>query len=232
MARRRLFLHIGPHKTGTSSFQKSLELNAQALIAQGVRPLTEAHIKHGTRTGRERAALHSLADLFIRPDLPTGMRLRDGVQPLTDRQKRNRRGRVAARLAAMTDPAVVLSAESFCYLRTPQERALIQSFLTETRRAATILLVRRNAEDWRASWLSQMRRGTHGPDWASHMQQEQAERSEWYFDLQALRAFWAPLPIVEVDFDAVPNIVPALYRAMDVDPSGLLTDLRLNPRRD
>ena len=40
-AQKRLILHIGTHKTGTSSFQRSLQNNAQSLIGAGIRPIRE-----------------------------------------------------------------------------------------------------------------------------------------------------------------------------------------------
>ncbi len=60
---------------------------------------------------------------------------------------------------------------------------------------------------------------------------------DWYFDVDAVVAFWSHFGEVRrVDYGAATaehgSVVPALVAALE-RPSGLLTkDYRLNPRRD
>lgn len=231
--RGRLILHVGTHKTGTTSFQESLKVNTKALCARDVGVVGEAFVSRDGDS-RERHNLMGLADLFIRPEIATGHRLRSGAQrPASGLAAAWQRRGWARTLARRPERDLVLSSESLCFLRTPREA---RRFLAATRRRPVILLVTRNAADWRESWTAQLmqnkrvRKGmAAAPDPALRID------ADWYFDLAAIRKFWSGLgELREIDFDAAMaedgNIVPRLYREAGIDLAGLDVDVRLNTR--
>lgn len=233
---RRLILHIGTHKTGTTSFQESLKVNADRLAAQGVGVVSEPFT---TRTGevRRRTNLMGLADLFIRPEIATGDRLRRGQGPVPGGRAAWARTAWALRLAWRSERDLILSSEGMCFLRTGREAARIRRFFAASRRRPLILLATRNPDDWRASWSAQLagnarvRAGLAAADPGLRID------APWYYDLAAIRAFWGGLgELREVDFDAAMaaegNIVPQLYRAAGIDPAGLDVEVRLNTRAE
>ena len=238
--RGRLILHVGTHKTGTTSFQESLKVNAPLLARRGVGVVDEGFT---SRTGeaRSRTNLMALSDLFIRPGVATGYRLRRGQEPaqglIGGVRSAWERSAWALRLARRPERDLILSSEGMCFLRTPQEARRIKRFLAATRRRPLFLLVTRNPDDWRASWSAQLdgnkrvRQGLAASDPALRID------APWYFDLEAIRAFWGALgELHEIDFDAAMaaegNIVPGLYRAAGIELAGLDVDVRLNTRAE
>lgn len=232
MAGKRLVLHIGTHKTGSSSFQRSLQRNAGALIDRGVRPLRE-RIPGREAPPLRRANATGIAHLFLRPELQTGARIRGEVPALTQKEKAQRRAALAARIARMDEETVLISAEVFCFLRTEDEQESLRAFVAATGRRVETLAVFRNDAEWRKSWADQLAKDAR----VSRALDEAADgpghdlRGEWIFDRGAIRGFWAPFGLREIDYDACPNIVAALYGALGIDPEGLAIDFRLNRRR-
>ncbi|RME16983.1 MAG: hypothetical protein D6801_04355 [Alphaproteobacteria bacterium] len=234
MAERRIILHVGTHKTGTSSFQASLAANRARLEADGIVPVAR---KGGDgRPGAEAYNLAGLANLFIRPDLATPPRLRaPGREPKPEEAARRRR-LFARRLAEDPAETLLLSAEGFCYLRSAEEAGWMRDFLAETGRAAQILLVLRGEAGWRQSWRNQLARDTRVRRALGALPEARRPDGEWYFDRAALTGFWAGQgALTVVDYDAAlaadGSVLPALYRALGVDPAGLDLDFHQKRRR-
>lgn len=232
----RLILHVGTHKTGTTSFQESLKVNAGALAARGIGAVSESFDDQAGAV-RYRYNLMDLADLFIRPEIETGHRIRKGARPPAGLRAAVARAGWARRLARRPERDLIVSSESLCFLRSPQEARRIRRFIAGVRRKPVILLVTRNPDDWRASWTAQL-----GANRRVHKALAAADPSlridaPWYYDLAAIREFWGKLgDLREIDFDAVMaeerNIVPHLYRAAEIDPDGLDLEVRLNTRQE
>jgi len=233
--RRRLFLHIGTHKTGTTSFQHSLAANRAALLQQGIGVKKERFIRpDGSQ--RHLVMLHGTVNAMLRPELISGFRvnrLRRGIDP--DSEQRETPEEVAADIAARRVRSVVASAESFCFLRTAEEQARVRTFLAATRRKPVILLVHRREADWRASWDNQLRKTPESWQLLQGLPEARRPDGEWYFDLAAIRAFWRPLgKLREIDYDAEMaargSILPALYREIGADITALDLGFRRNER--
>lgn len=235
-ANRRLIVHIGTHKTGTSSFQESLRANQERLAECGVGVV---HHTVPTQAGATTARfnLAALADLFVRPGLTTGHRLRHPADNPRARLSRAwRRWRWARDLAQRPETDLLLSAEGFCFLRTPREAQQMQTFLRRTGRRPVFLLVQRNETDWRASWASQVFKEKGLLDAQAKKRSDDRIDGEWYFDQQAIIDFWAPMGDVRrIDFDAEMaasgDVLPGLYREAGIDPEGLEIVARKNIRR-
>ena len=102
MKTRRLYLHIGSHKTGSTSIQQALSINARALAGQGLSFFRE----NRRRPGQQAAQAHSWLQ-FVTPGqlLPEGMRLADPAE-------------FAGRLAA-SEGDLIVSSENFSFFFQP-----------------------------------------------------------------------------------------------------------------
>lgn len=233
----RLILHVGTHKTGTTSFQESLKVNADILRDKGVGAVGETLVGRDGEA-RFRYNLAGLSDLFIRPEIATGFRLRHGHDTPTPRfEAAVRRSRWAIDLRRRPERDLLLSAEGFCFLRTAAEARRLRRFLAATRRRPVILLATRNAADWRASWTAQLMKNKSVRAGLAKADPAHRIDADWYFDVDAIRSFWSGLgELREIDFDATMavegNIVPRLYREAGIDLDGLDVDVRLNTRAE
>jgi hypothetical protein len=230
MSRRRLILHIGTQKTGTTSFQKSLYANRKRLLELGIRSLSEA-VPGQLATGERRRNLVGLAHLMLRRSLLTGPRIRGVVPALDDHQRQERLARRADRLKTVLEETIILSAEAFCFFRTAQEKARLRDFIARTGRAVTVLLVLRDQASWRASWASQLNK----PDGLRAIVDAQTDANridaDWYFDRAAILDFWSEFDLQTLQYGDSDNIVDDLFRRAGVDPLGLKTGFHSNTRR-
>lgn len=224
----RLWLHVGCHKTGSTSFQAFLMQNRAALIKRGQRVVLEAGF--GPFEGRRRANLARLAHLHMRPGLVTGARVRGEVPPpLPPAARAAAEDRLIGRLAGLDAPDLILSSEMFCFLRTPAEQAAIAAMLARTGRGIRVVVAFRDTDAWRASWQAQL--ALNPAVIAALAAQPAARRADgdWYYDKDAIRAFWSAIaPVTEIDYDAEPDMVTALARVMGVDMDGLVLPARQN----
>ncbi|MFD1508062.1 hypothetical protein [Lacimonas salitolerans] len=219
----RLFLHAGPHKTGTTSFQMALwERRGQQDLA--------VYVEAASRKNPVNAA--RFANAFTRPGLMTMPRLK-GQVPAPDAPLRAAmRAALAAQAPARGD--MVISSEAFSHLRGTREAAALRAALAPFDSVIPIL-VRRNPADWRAARQDQLRK-TGVWETMTALPQGRSSDGPWYYDWQALCDFWAGFGAVRmVDYDAAlacdGSVLPALARALD--RPGLfdgLEDLWLNRR--
>ncbi|GKY88546.1 sulfotransferase [Sinisalibacter aestuarii] len=234
--RKQIVLHIGTHKTGTTSFQHSLRANYLRLRRQGVRPLANATQKRGLRRVLRPSFNNTvLADAFLRPGCATIARMKSHARfPKPEGQAANR-AEYLRRIQKARAPMVFISAEALCFLRTPEEQALMRAFLDATGREAKIILTLRDEEAWRASWNNQLRKNPGVWTWMEKLPEQDRSDGAWYFDRAALQAFWSALgEVVTVDYDAAKrdegNTLPAMYRAMGLDPARFRLDYEKNQR--
>lgn len=198
-----LWLHVGTHKTGTTSIQRMILDHRAVLMEHGVAPWFE----------NGNANAFALAHEIIRPSVQTPMRL---LGKIADR---------ASRLDALGDwasglgcPAALISSEAFCFLRTPEERIALANVLGRYFSEIRPILTLRQDQGWRQSWRAQICRAglldrIEG--------QPEAERvtAEWYFDRCAITGFWASVgPMTRIDYDtelaAKGSIIPAFLKAI------------------
>lgn len=112
MTSKTLYIHVGNHKTGTTSIQQALVANPAALEARGLQYFWENY----------REAKHNFPDLHSwlwfdheQGVVPNGMRLHDPQE-------------LAERLAAR-DSDVIVSSENFSFVFDPEEITRLQSEL-------------------------------------------------------------------------------------------------------
>lgn len=142
----RILLHIGTHKTGSTSIQQFLHQRRDRLAAHGVafyrgRYLPSNHVE-----------LHSAA---IRTERPTPFKL-DRDLHVDDAYRAGILAEVAAFLASCQAQHAVFSAEGLSYLRYPDELDRLQRLFSGYR--VDILVYLRDVEDYRCSHLAEFAR--------------------------------------------------------------------------
>jgi hypothetical protein len=215
-ARRRLFIHAGTHKTGSTSIQETLFHQMPLVAGAGVKLIVD----HPHNTVR-RSNSRSIAHAFIRDDLWTLSRMR-ASQPVrfgaTEMMTY-----LESELRTDGWRAAILSSETFCYMRTRNERRHLETFLARFDLDLVPIVYFRKDRDWRASWEDQI---------AKHprlvaMRQRHPERFafDWYFDRESIVAFWRGVSpeAVFLDYDKEladrGSVVPSFLEIAGLPPS-------------
>lgn len=216
---RTLFLHVGTHKTGTKTLQHLFQDNAARLGAQGIDIWPQRNA-------------FAFADLFLRPEVMSNMRLAGDCKVPDVAQFRTRVAEIHAGFAALAAPAVWLSSESFCLLRSAVEFAALSGVLYRHFDHVRPVLVLRNPRDWRASRRAQLKKVGFW-DLQCTLPPACSANGPWYYDRKSLKAFWSGFdtPIV-IDYDAEirdqGSIVPSVVAALGITGALEGTDLWLN----
>lgn len=143
-------LHIGLHKTGTTSFQAVMHNHRQDFLAQGIDPF---QTPRGIAAGRAKHG--ELAFATIRPgvlDQRPGDLLYGFSQPACFSQTQ---AAIAAYVAASSCRRFLFSAETLSLLRTPEEMARLKALFPPGPATFTILLGLRDKAEWLESYSKQ-----------------------------------------------------------------------------
>lgn len=229
---KRIVLHIGTHKTGTTSFQKSLGHNRDALMARGVRPILSPRFHRGRRLQGLSANNVLFGDLLLRPGIKSVTRIRGGVPDWTEEQRRQRLDALADKLKAFPEDTLLISSEALCFLRTAEEYEALSRFLETVGRHVQVLVAFREDQAWRDSWTNHVTAKSRRVARIVRAESEDVSiLGEWYFDKSAIRDFWKAFDTTEIDYDRQPNVIEALYEALGVPMDALETDIFVNKRR-
>ncbi len=216
---RKLFIHVGTHKTGTTSLQAYLLDNAGALRSSGVEVFTETHRKFG-----QTANCFSLASAVLRPSLKTVARMTGDASKSGFWHLAKSKMRIKHILSSSTASSFILSAEAFCFARTDTERIKILKLLDHKDIEVIPVVCFRNQENWRESWFSELE------TWRPRFKQPFGEgmddiRGDWYFDVDAIYNFWSKIgPVRVLDFDEAvkghQSIIGPILQSMEIDVIG------------
>ena len=228
---RRLYLHVGTHKTGTTSLQAYLMDHHAALRAQNIHVLTETHRKFG-----EIATCLGFAHAILRNEVQTVARMTGDMPSSSSFRAAQYRRHIRRALKNLPDnSSAILSAEALCFARTEGEGHRLAKVLSGLGYDIVPVLCFRNDSDWRASWESELR------DWSDRMTRRGAGSDEsisgdWYYDRDAIVSFWNTFgPVRCVDFDAAVardgSILPGLLTALDVPAEDDMDSYVLRQRR-
>lgn len=144
---KKIILHIGKHKTGSTSFQLFLRKSKKELETQGIFP-----VPHGLG-GR-------LAAVSIRDQMP--------IPPLLDMQQTGMMtaaevtANVNSFLAGKNIETLLISSEHFSYFRTQAEITALRACLPKDVPIFVYLVVR-DPEDYRISYRDHVKTTGHGP---------------------------------------------------------------------
>ena len=216
-------MHIGTHKTGTTSFQKWLATNESALLAryglgvyQGVFP-----------NARE------LGLACANPDRSLPVR---HLPQWNDPVWRAHVFDLIKLQLARDVPSMVISAEALSFLRAPEELQCVKNLLDGF--DITILLTLRNPLEFLGSWQRHLTRGGYelsdDPSSFAYIKEDSwLARYDHLIDAYAT-AFGSDR-IITVDYEAANaqfgSVIPALMRHIvdDIDDLPEWSNVRLNP---
>jgi hypothetical protein len=199
--RRRLFVHIGTHKTGTTSFQHWLREHEKELGQRFDLGVYQGAFPNNREVG--------LACARPERSLPTR-----GIDQWVDPEwRRHVATLVSAQLAR--DEDLVLSAEALSFLRHDDEIARFRDYLND--RETLIIVALRNPQDFLRSWAGHLTRGgyelSNDPTSFAYV-----EPDSWLADYDGLIRSWrkffgeSRVRIVNYDdsLDKFGSVIPAL----------------------
>lgn len=154
---KRIHLHFGTHKTGSTSIQAYLAENSDFFASRGIAvmrdfdPLTDPAgvTRFGTNCFR-------VAHLAVRAELETPIRLNGDCGATTESARRAAIAAVNALLLSEVMPEIILSAEAFSFLRTAEEESLLREMFADTDLHPVGFF--REKTDWLRSWAAQLER--------------------------------------------------------------------------
>ena len=211
----RIIIHLGTHKTGSTSFQQFMVEQAEWLRALGIEPYFEA--RAGAAPGPNAALV---AHDLLRAEVVTSARLGGFVPAPSWRRLRSTARHLRAILAAAGGRDLLISAEAFDFFRTGREQRALRIAFDGL--AIVPVVAFREDSAWRRSWRAQMARNPHVS--AADLADPACPLlAEWWFDRAAIRQFWQCVgPLVEVDYDAAlaadGDVIPALLAAIGLPP--------------
>lgn len=228
---RTLYIHVGTHKTGTTSLQKYLLDHRANLQSQNMKVITETHRKFG-----EIATCLGFAHGVLRNGLQTVARMTGDMPSSTTIRGAKYRRNVRQQLKALPDnSSAILSAEALCFARTQEETVRLRKVFSRLELRILPVICLRNDDDWRASWASEL------STWSDRMVQNFGDemndiRGDWYFDKKIMLGFWEQFGDVRcVDFDKSVaedgSVLSALLEAFDLTSAGGLESYVLPPRQ-
>lgn len=202
----RIFVHIGFHKTGTSSIQLLMDKNRDKMIDVGIFYYT------GALNPSNHVELHCAA---MRDERVSPFKLRSGIRPNTEFIEATR-----TQVAKFLQPAgtFIFSAEGLSYLRYSDEiRTLHQLF---GGREIEFIAYIRNQSDWLASYKAEMRKHAASPA-ARGDSYSNTQSNSWLLDFEARLAPFrdvAGTKLHVIDYDmAVANegsVIPSFFRTI------------------
>ena len=219
---RTIFLHIGKHKTGTGSIQQYLETSAGYFAGHGFGIVRESLFTKNMDHEYPDTNNVFLAHLCLRRELMTPIRYLNKVADM-DHATQCRKARLAnAALHDQAGRALLISAEAFSFLRTKEERAVLDSVFEGFDIYPIIAL--RETQSWLESWRQQMLHLHHrfAGDGAGEATIFDYAPQSWLTDDRAILDFWGQKARVISYEDALQahgNIIPAYLRAIGLDPA-------------
>lgn len=163
----RIVLHIGTHKTGSTSLQSALAHHEATLLGQHIRLLS---------TGRNNDGHHSA--------------LCDGLSPIIRNRETLRRARrlwreVILEIGATSEDTVVITSEEFSVLDLFSVRFVAHNLLQTGRTVQIVLYVREQLSALRSHYVELLKQGFLEVDFEQHLALSSLE----YNKVQSLRAW-------------------------------------------
>jgi len=151
---RKIYLHTGKHKTGSSSIQSYLEAHDTFFQKMGFTIIPNTIFAKARNRMGPKYNCYNLAHVLIRPELMTPMRLR-GFSQTSDYQEQALQAVTVNKVLKETaGEALIISAEAFSFLRTAKERELFDMMFADFDvRPITFF---RESATWLHSWKKQL----------------------------------------------------------------------------
>jgi actin-related protein len=205
----RIILHIGFHKTGTTSIQHFLWRQRERLMRHGIAFYEGLHIpSNHVELHVAAMALERVTPIKVKRNLWGGPDYRRQVEK-----------RLRDFFSAVEAGTYLFSAEGLSYLRYPDEFAWLKSALPWP---ATILAYLRNRREYAAAYrhmISRIMAESNDPDSVAYMRPD-----SWLYDysmrIAAFRTAFGDENVVVHDYDAEKengNIIPSFLRVLGIE---------------
>lgn len=211
----RLYLHIGTHKTGSTSFQYFLRDQRAALLK------ANKAFFDGAYETENHLELHVAA---MQQDRGSFSKVKYGITG-TSQFRSETKARLLEFYAQHEGKDIILSAEGLTLLRYADELSALREIVSADRFEVFIILVLRNAEEYLASLKAQIIKVPGREPSADKDSHLYIEADSWLADYKALKQRWRDAFGQEalriIDYDAAVkrddgNIIPSLMDEIDV----------------
>jgi len=215
---RRLVLHIGTHKTGTTAFQHYMRDNLAFFHQAG--------LQYRLRDNGS-AQAHELAHIAMREELMPPMRV-NHPELMLDEARLEMTESIRSWLSTCRRPIAVMSHEALSFLRTKAEIERLKDLVGDDRKIS-ILLVVRKPSDYLRTWKDQLQKMGWPDKSGFPTSVYYTEPDSWLVDYQQLidvytASFGAESVTVlsyEDEMDRYGSIVPALLRECGYHPNSI-----------
>lgn len=222
-----VFLHFGVHKTGTTSIQAYLKNEKELFHSFGYHVL--GNVKYDTEYGYsfvKNTNCFQIAHALIREDLNTIMRIKKSAIRPEISLSREIAAKLNHTLLDIPQDTVVISSESFSFLRTKQEKSVFDQMFAGLDLFPIGFF--RSKSDWMRSWKSQVDKSGVLEIYDPCTGQDTFDFTEtsWLLDHDDIRRFFGPRGRYLSYDDAVAqdgSVIPAFLRALDLDPAAMPT---------
>ena len=219
---RRIIIHAGQHKTGSTSIQRYLAENADFLRERNIAVGCDWTPNLARlRTSQLVTNAKFIANAVVRNSLDTPLRIRGSCRALAANEWRAGLGRINAYLRGLAEETVILSAEAFAFLRQPGEMRRLQLLCDGLDWRAIMFL--REPKSWLQSWSAQISHtglreaaGVNGGGGIFDLGE-----ASWLVDHDAIRAFWGgrcTFLSYEDTMAGHQSVIPALLAEIGLDP--------------
>lgn len=230
-----LYLHVGPHKTGTTSIQNALLINEEKLNSINI----GVH-KNLRLNGSMDANCNVLSLSFVRPKVINIVRLKKTVPPPSHKLRSEHLHLLKQMFNNYN--TIVVSSEGFSFLRTKSEKKLIKQFLEKLGGVKIqVIMTHREQKDWERSWINHLKRKNKLWVHIQAIPEEHRISAEWYLDFNSFKTFWEDIsdfPLQIIDYSKVMreegNIVPDFFRKIGLNPKEYETNVfrNISPRNN
>jgi hypothetical protein len=220
---RRIIIHAGQHKTGSTSIQHYIEAHEAALRSRGFQPFVDWTASlEGPRHDGARFNAKFVANAVVRDSLATPMRIAGVCSVLSPHERERGLDRINAAFKSEPAETLLISAEAFSFLRDTGEHQWIERLCHGLEWRALMFL--REPSSWLQSWKVQI---THSgligkPGAAPGQGVADLAPSSWLVDHDAIRGFWngrCTFLNYEAAMTQHDSVIPAFLMAIGLDPA-------------
>lgn len=206
-------IHIGFHKTGSTSIQHFLKTNREQLQRYGY------EFYSGQHTDQNHVELHAAS---MRTNRSSTFKARSEID-FDENYFRKTKQRVAEFIKQLSGRSAIFSAEGLSLLRYQDETKRLSSIIPNT---VSIVAYLRNHEDYRRSHAKQLRKagyyGVTDPESHAYMGLD-----SWMFDyelrLQSYKETFGPENVHIIDYDLVSgrdgSVIPSFLKLLNLEKS-------------
>ncbi|MGD9418321.1 MAG: hypothetical protein Q7R22_005210 [Verrucomicrobiota bacterium JB025] len=220
-----VYLHIGTHKTGSTSIQRWLHDNKTLLSQNG----------HDIYQGIHRPDNH--VELYLstmRPERDSFAKLKRPEISFDDAYTRSVSDKVRSFIAGSTANHLVFTSEGLSLLRHPDELERLKTLIGSDYDAIRIILVLRDKATFLDRYRKQLLQKKGRKPSTDYWSCLYVEDDTWLTDYEALIQVYADAFGREnlhiIDYDKQPDILPALIQAIGIPPSSMPAQTAANYR--